>query len=71
MSNVVGPQCLSLLLLIMAQQKMAVLQGDARRPESVQTFVRESVEDSYGAADLYSTLSLILGLISFTLKVTT
>lgn len=55
----------------MAQQKTAVLQGDARRPESVQTFVRESVEDSYGAADLYSTLSLILGLISFTLKVTT
>lgn len=69
MSSVVAAVEKAVSLPLIMAHKAAL--GDARRQENVHSFVRESVEDSYGAADLYSTLSLIMGLISFTLKVST
>lgn len=43
--------------------------GDPRRPAEVHSFVREPLDISNDPTDWYSTLSLIVGSLSFILKV--
>ncbi|KAF1336589.1 hypothetical protein FI667_g202, partial [Globisporangium splendens] len=49
--------------------EMASVTGDPRRPAEVHSFIREPVDISRDPPDYYSGLSMLLGFLSFTLKV--
>lgn len=48
---------------------MSSVTGDPRRPAEVHSFIREPLDISNDPPDYYSGLSMLLGFLSFTLKV--
>lgn len=48
---------------------MSAVSGDPRRPAEVHSFIREPLDTSNDPTDWYSLLSLLLGSLSFVLKV--
>jgi hypothetical protein len=48
---------------------MSAVQGDPRRPREVHSFLREPVTYPRSLSDNYSTISLVVGAIAFSMKV--